>query len=55
MKFDVWHVILEIKDKKNLLYYKMSDEAFQNLVLNWFIFCNLNVSTFNHVRPQLEI
>ncbi len=55
MKFDVWHVILEIKDMKYLFYYKMNYEAFQNLVLNWFIFCNLNVSTFNHVRPWLEI
>jgi hypothetical protein len=55
MKFDVWHVILEIKDMKYLLYYKMNYEVFQNLVLNWFIFCNLNASTFNHVRPQLEI
>jgi hypothetical protein len=37
------------------MYYKMNYEVFQNLVLNWFIFCNLNASTFSHVKPQLKI
>ncbi len=33
METNVWHTTLEIGDRKFLLYYKMSFEAFNNLVL----------------------
>jgi len=48
---NVWHTILEIRDRKFLLRYKMNFEAFNNLVLELTPF--LQTSCLNLVNTQL--
>ncbi len=50
---NVWHTTPEIRDRKFLLHYRMSFEAFNNLVLELTPF--LQSSCLNLIRPQLEI
>jgi hypothetical protein len=49
----VSHTILEIRDRKFLLHYKISFEAFNNLVLELTHF--LQSSCLNPIKTQLEI
>jgi hypothetical protein len=49
----VWHTILEIRDRKFLLHYKVSFEAYNNLVLELTPF--LQSSCLNCIKTQLEI
>ncbi len=49
----MWHTILEIRDRKFLLHYKVSFEAYNNLVLELTPF--LQSSCLNCIKTQLEI
>jgi hypothetical protein len=50
---NVWHTTPEIRDRKFLLHYRMSFEAFNNLVLEFTPF--LQPSCLNPISSQLEI
>ncbi len=53
METIVWHTILEIRDRKFLLHYKISFEAFNNLILELTPFLQSN--SLNPIKTQLEI
>jgi hypothetical protein len=53
VKAIVWHTTLEIRDKKYLMYYQMSFDAFNVLVEKISLF--LKFECLNLLRSQLEV